>query len=414
MRVLWLIARRYFFSRQIKGVVHVISGISLLAITVGTFALITVLSVFNGFEALVSQLFNTFDSDLKLLPEKGKYFVLSAEELAKIRGLEGVMAVSPIIEENALFVYRDNQTVGTFKAMLPEFLPSTGIDTMIRLGEGILAEDGVNYSLVGADVATKLKLPGIDEFNPVQIYLPKRGRVNTLDPTQSFHIESVNQGGIFSTLQEFDSKYMLIPLSLGSALVEQDTAFTSYEVNLASEQKRKVIQQEIAAIVGEQVKVLDRFQQQPTLYKVMRSEKLGTYLILTFILLIAAFNLTGALMILAIEKQRDAGILQTIGLTVGATRRIILMDGLLYSVGGGLVGLLLGTVICYLQQQYGFVPISSGESTFVVKAFPVRFKVSDFFLVLVTVTALGALASWYPARNAFRLDTVRLLKGRRG
>lgn len=412
MNLPFFIARRYFFSRKISNVIHIIAGISLAGIMVGAFALITILSAFNGFEEVVSKLYNTFDSDLKIAPAQGKYFQADSAKMQQIGKLKGIASITPVIEENALIKYREKQTIATFKAIDPQYLRTTGIDSMIFLGEPILTDEDVDYALVGAGVGSKLNLNGYDENYLLQIYVPKKGEQTVLNPEKAFNRKGIFCSGIFSIQQDFDSRYILLPISFARDLVQEPTKVTGLEINVKDDGEVEEIGEQVSQILGNDFKVQDRYQQQPLLYKVMRSEKLAVYLVLSFILLIAAFNLIGALLMLAIEKKKDMAILMSMGATPKLIQNIIMLEGLILSFTGAIAGIALATIVCWLQMKYGFVKIAEG-STFVIQAYPIAFKAWDFVIVLVTVIVLGFVASYYPAHLANRKTDVEALRSRR-
>lgn len=415
MNLPFYIARKYFFSRKISGVIHVISLISLVGILVGSMALIIILSTFNGFEEVVSKLYNTFDSDLKVLPAKGKYFTPDSLQIEKIRHMKNVVAITPVLEENALLKYRDKSAIATFKAVDPDYLEKTGIDSMIIAGEPGLKDEGINYALVGAGIGSKLELYGSDDMHPIQVYVPKKGMSTssmTLNPVNAFNRMNIFGGGNFSIQQDFDQRYVLFPIEFARQLVQEPKAVTAVEINVKKDEDIPRVQREVQEMLGDKYRVLDRFQQQPSLYKVMGSEKLVTYLVLSFILAIAAFNLIGALLMLAIEKKKDMAVLMSLGADNTLIRNIIMFEGLVLSVSGAIVGMLLGGIICWLQMKYGFVPISGG-STFVIKSYPVAFNIWDFVIVFITVVVLGFVASYYPATTVHKNISVDLLRSRR-
>ncbi|RYD77185.1 MAG: ABC transporter permease, partial [Sphingobacteriales bacterium] len=412
MNLPFFIARRYFFSRKISNVIHIIAGISLAGIMVGAFALITILSAFNGFEEVVGKLYNTFDSDLRITPVQGKYFLPDSVKLLKIRKLEGVTALTEVIEENALVKYREKQTIATFKAIEPKYLASTGIDSMIFVGEPVLTDKNIHYTLVGAGVGAKLNLQAYDDTNPLQVYVPKKGEQTVLNADKAFNRKGIFCSGVFSIQQDFDSRYILLPIDFARDLVQEPQKITSIEVNIKNDDDIEDISESVSQLLGKGFKVADRYQQQPLLYKVMRSEKLAVYLVLSFILLIAAFNLIGALLMLAIEKQKDMAILVSMGATPKTIQNIIMLEGLILSFSGAVAGILLATLVCWLQMKYGFVKISEG-STFVIQSYPIAFDIWDFVLVFITVIVLGFIASYYPAHLANRKTDVEILRGRK-
>ena len=406
------IARKYFFSRKVSGVVHLISGISLTGITVCSFALIVILSVFNGLEETISKLYNIFDSDLKIVPVTGKYFELTDRQIKEIKKDEYVLATSSVIEENAVLKYGDKQTIATFKAIDPPYLRTMKLDSMVENGAPVIRDGPRSYTLVGAGVAARLKLEGKDNLKQVQVFIPGKGEINILDPEHAFNSRGILPSGKFSTVQQFDDHYILVPLSFGRDLMEEPKQITSFEIKAKDEKYVGRIRKHIASIIGPSYKILDRFEQQPTTYKVMKSEKFFVYLILTFIMLIAAFNMVGGLLMLAIDKKQDLMALLSMGATQATLQRIIFYEGLLLSVAGGILGIILGGLVSYGQQQFGWVPISgAGETSyFVLNAYPVAFQLSDFVLVFVTVIVLGLSASWYPARIANKRLSIQDLK----
>ncbi|MDQ3073357.1 MAG: ABC transporter permease, partial [Bacteroidota bacterium] len=409
----FFIARRYFFAKSIPNVIHIIAGISLAGITLSGFALITILSVFNGFEDLVSRLYNTFDPDLKIIPATGKYFLPDEKKIDSIRNLPYVEAVSPVLEDNFVIIYKEEQSIATFKAIEPAYLKTTGIDSMMSAGEPIIEDEDNYYALLGAGVRAKLSLPGKDLQHPMEVIIPRKSvPFNQAFPQQNLNRRLIMAGGVFSVQQDFDSRYVLLPLEFARELTEEPKKVTSLEIRLKKKANLGRAQNQVEDIMGQNVRVLDRRQQQPSLYKVMRTEKVAVYLILTFILIIAAFNMVGALLMLAIEKKKDMMLLESFGATPENIKNIILYEGLLLSFTGGMAGLALGALVCWLQMQYGFVKIAQG-GTFVVNAYPVAFDFTDFILVFVTVVVMGFLASWFPATTAYRKISASELKSTR-
>jgi len=407
------IARKYFFSRNISNVIHIISLISILGIFFGSAALIIILSAFNGFETVVGKLYASFDSDLKISPVSGKYFIPDSVKMQKLAALANIKAITPVIEENALFRYRSNQCIGTIKAIKPDYIHSTGVDSMTVTGSDVLYEDSINYAVIGGGISYKLNMHGYDEIHPIQVYVPRKGvEISTLNPENSLSEKDIVGGGIFSIQQDFDQKYVLMPIGFARDLLNEPKAVTSIEINLKDKEKANEIQSKVIAIMGHDFIVLDRFQQHPSLYKVMHVEKAAVYLVMSLILLIATFNLIGSLLMLALEKEKDMAILLGMGARQNTIKRIITFEGLLLSVSGGSLGIAIGGIICWLQLRYGFVTLGGADSTFVVTAYPVAFNPWDFLVVFITVLVLGFLASWYPARMANKKIGVGVLSSR--
>jgi len=417
------IARRYFFSRKIANVIHAISLISLIGVMVGSFALIVVLSVFNGFEDLVLKLYNSFDPDLKVSPVKGKYFnpaskdsasTISFEEasemLSSVQDWSETNKASYTIEENALVKYKDGQTIATIKGITPKYLPSMGVDSMIYAGNGVITKEQVPQALVGAGIASKLDLNIYGGSSSLQLYVPKGKTSNfSFDPTNAFKRKNIQISGIFSIQQKFDEKYILVPMDFIRELVDEEMKITGLEVNVSDKADIPAVKQRLTAMTGKNFEVKDRFEQHAWLYKIMNSEKLAVYLILSFILVIAAFNLIGALLMLVIEKKKDMAVLKSMGATSNLIMKIFFLEGIMLSSIGALLGIGLGTLVCWLQMKYELIKLNGGN-TFVLNAYPVSFKLDDFILVFLTVVVLGLIASYYPARKAYKQLTVEDLK----
>lgn len=407
------IARKYFFSRKISNVIHVISLIAVAGIFFGTAALIIILSAFNGFESIVGKLYASFDSDIRIQAVGSKYFVPDSLKMIRIQKLDQVKAMTDVIEENALFKYRTNQNIGTIKAFEPIFIKSTGIDTMLVAGNDTLHQDSTDYAILGGGIANKLNIHGFDAIHPIQVFFPKKGvEISSLNPGNSLAEKNIRIGGIFSIQQDFDNRYVLAPILFARQLLDEPKAVTSIEIILKDKDRVATVQADIQHILGPGFLVLDRYQQHPSLYKVMHVEKAAVYLVLSLILLIATFNLVGALLMLALEKQKDMAILLSMGATGKVVQRVIAFEGLLLSVSGAVLGMVVGGIICWLQMKYGFVKLGGDNTTFVVNAYPIDLKAVDFILVFATVLLLGFLASWYPARMANRKINVDVLSSR--
>lgn len=404
------IARRYFFSRKVSGVVHVISGISVLGVVVGTAALIIILSVFNGFEQLVVSLYNDFDPDIKILPATGKYFPENQNAIDRLANIEGVLGASSVIEENVLARYDNNQTFARIKGVKPAFIHTIGIDSAVFIGESVIQEGSFAYALVGMGVSGKLGINVYNDRRYLQLFIPKGDKKVIINPKRAFNKASIRPGGIFSLQREFDDKYIITPLDFAKSLTGKGDAISSIEINLTPETDLAQAKAEAIAIVGPDFKVLDRFEQHGFLYRILRSEKMAVYLILSFVLLIAAFNLVASLSMLAIEKKKDITILNSMGLTRKGIESIFLGQGLLLSLGGAIIGLILGISICLLQQHFGLIGL--GGNSFVTDAYPVELRGMDILLVFATVLVIGWLASYFPAKNSVKSVNINELQTR--
>ena len=400
MNLQFFIAKRYLLSKKTHNIINIISGISVAGITVGTMALIIVLSVFNGFESLVESLYNTFDPDLKITAGVGKTFNATDLPKAEILRIPGVVRYTEVVEENALLRYHSKQYLATIKGVSPEFEKLGGLDSMVVEGKPVLQRDSFNYAVPGYGIAYFL---GIDLNIPtdlLDVYMPNRtGNVGNLSPEESFTSEPIMVSGIFSVQQDFDSKYVIVPLRFARMLTGYTNELTSVEIGIRPGTDVDLVQNKLAEMAGEKFKVKNRFQQQEVLYKIMKSEKLAIFLILSFILLIATFNVIGSLSMLILDKKKDIAVLRSLGANDRLIRRIFFTEGLLITFSGAVGGLILGFIVCWLQQRFGLLKLQTGAGTFVVDAYPVKMILSDFAVVFLTVSAIGMAAAWYPVRR---------------
>lgn len=370
----------------------------MIGVAVGTMALVVVLSVFNGFENLILSLFNSFNPDMEIRLKEGKVFSIEDLPLEDLKNIPGVALYSEILEETALITYRDKQHLVTMRGVKATYEEITGIDTMMVAGEFILEDGDADYLVLGQGVEVVLGANLNDFLNPLNLYVPRRGRSTGLQPSQAFQATSNYASGVFGIQAEFDMEYILVPLRLARRMLNYETEVTSLVIGLEPNASSARVQREIEDLLGPSFQVRNRLQQQDFLYKVMRSEKWAIFLILSFILVIASFNVIGSLTMLVIEKTRDIRILHNMGASKKVIRRIFLMEGVLISLGGALAGLVLGGLVSWLQMRFGIISIQA-EGTFIIDSYPVQIKAIDFLLVALTVFGIGWLASVLPVRN---------------
>jgi lipoprotein-releasing system permease protein len=397
------IAKRYLVSKKSNNAINIITKIAITGVTVGTMALIVVLSAFNGIESLVMSLFNAFDPDIKITVVQGKTFQNDLPQLEQVKKLPGVAYYSEVIEENALLKYRDNQYIGTIKGVDENFIAMSRMDTMIVDGEFILEEAGNDMAVLGQGVSNLLGINILNILHPLHIYVPKRTSQAMLTPEQAFNLRLVYPAGVFSIQHEFDAKYVFVPIELASDLLDYGNRITSVEIGLQRGYKIKDVQSQIQEILSSEFSVKDRFQQHDFLYRIMRSEKWAVYLILTFILVIATFNVIGSLTMLIIDKKKDIGILSSMGADNLLIRKIFFIEGLMISLSGAVLGLGLGFLLCLAQEHFEIVKL---HGSFVMEAYPVEMQVGDFLAVFATVFLIGAFAAWYPARQISKIQVV--------
>jgi lipoprotein-releasing system permease protein len=405
VRLPFFIARRYLFAKKSHNIINVISAISAGGIMVGTMALIIVLSVFNGFEHVIVSLFNTFDPDIRITLVEGKTFQANDIAVNKIKQLNGVVRYTDVLEENALLRCNDRQYFATIKGVSPDFQNNSGLDSMMVEGDLVLESNGKPFAVAGRGVAYYLGLDPQDMKHKLEIYVPRRG-ATAARPDQAFNSAMLFTSGVFAIQDDFDSKYVLLPLAFTRELLDYKDEVTAVELGLKKGTETELIQKNLQQIVGPKFKVENRFQQQSTLYGLMKSEKLAVFFILGFILLIASFNVIGSLSMLIIEKKKDITILWSMGADERLVRRIFLVEGLLVTTLGALGGLVLGAMICWIQQHFGVVKLQVSGGSFLIDSYPVSMHLFDFVMVFLTVFFIGLAAVILPVRN-IRTGTIR-------
>ena len=410
MHVGLYIARRYFFSRKRRTVVNVISWISLVGIAVSTAALVVVLSVYNGIGEVTQGLFNSFDAPLVVQPAKGKTLHATRSDLDALRGVEGVAAVAQVVQENAWMTYRHNEAIVTLRGVDEVYHRVTGLDTLLyegtyRLADTVLTaadEEGVadtavlHYLLMGAEVYYNLGVRDVSNV-PVAVHIPKRGAALGLTMQEAFNTGYALPGGNFYIQQDIDNRYVVTDIAFVRSLMDYaPDECTQLCLGITPDAKPERVKERVRALLGDGYRVMDRFEQQPIYYKVFRSERLGIYLILALIVLISTLNLVASLSLLMMDKRHDAATLRAMGMEGRAVRRIFRIEGLMISGLGVLAGLLLGFIVCFVQQRFGIIKMGSN---FVVSAFPVAMRGVDFLNTTVMVTALSGLAVLFAVRK---------------
>jgi len=390
------ISKRYLVAKKSKNAINIISMISIVGVTVGTAALIVVLSVFNGFDGVIKSMYNSFDPDLKLTPASGKVFSINDERLQKIREHEAVYDIAESLEDNALLRYDEQQYPAIVKGVSDNFSDISGVDTMLVVGDFILKHKNNPYAIVGQGVAHFLSL-NINYIDPLVIYVLKRDAKVSMNPEQILNRNYIFPSAVFGIQQEFDTKYVLVPLDFARDLFDYPNELSAFEIKLKSGYNLKQVQNEITEIAGADYQVQNRYQQHETFYKIMKSEKFYIFLILTFILIIASFNIVGSLTMLIIEKKEDIATFRSLGADLKTIRNIFFTEGWLITIVGAVLGLILGGFICWLQIKFGFVRLQ-GAGSFIIDAYPVKLIWTDFAIILITVAFIGYMAAWYPVR----------------
>lgn len=403
MRLPLFIANRYLLAKKSHNLINIITWISILGISVGSFALIVVLSAFNGLEKVISSMNNRLTPDLQIATVKGKTIDLTTFPLGQLKDVQGVDYVIPTITEDALFRANEKQHIGQVKGVGLEYQQIDRLNEVV-FGDTDLVlsdEDEHYFAVPGAGVAWYL---GINAYNPyamVRVYVPKRGNASLMSLENSFNSDVLTVQSVFSTEQEQDEKMVLVPFDWLSELLEYEDKANNVELFLAPNADINKVKKAVTSFIGDDYSVKNQQEQQETLYKIMRSEKWAVYVILTFILILATFNVVGSLSMLMIDKRKDTEILKAMGADNRLIQRVFMNEGLLISVAGGLIGLLLGVILVLLQQQFGFVKFGTGGN-YVVDTYPVLLKLKDVLLIFATILVVGCTSAFLTVRHAMR------------
>jgi lipoprotein-releasing system permease protein len=400
MKLSVYIAKRYLFAKKSRNAINVISAISVAGVTVGTMALITILSVFNGLEDMVKTIFSTSDPEIRITPVLGKVFTPDTLMLGRLSALDGVEAYAETVEETALLRYDERQYIATVKGVSMNYARVTQLDTAMWDGEFTLkGENGRPYAIAGLGVANHLGMR-LNFVSPLTIYMPDRTAHLSVNPENAFTRKYIFLSGIFAVEQEFDSKYVFLPIDFARELLDYTDEVSSIELKIKDGYDERKTQKAIKQVVGDGFLVQNRYEQQEMFYRVMKAERLAIYVILTFILIIASFNIIGSLTMLMIEKERDIDILRSLGADNRLIKRIFIYEGWMISFIGTILGLIVGALLCAAQEHFGIVKLA-GDSL-LIDAYPVRMKIIDFFVVAATVLTIGYGAAWYPVHYLSR------------
>lgn len=399
----FFIARRYVFSKKSTNAINVISAISVVGVAVGTMALVIVLSVFNGFHDLVASFFTNFDPQIELVPKQGKTAPADDPLLDKVRQMPQVSVHTDVLEDQGLAVYGDRQQMVTVMGVDDNFTQLTNIsDILYGDGEFTLQAANLFYAIPGIRLAQDMGL-GARFDGYLKLYAPvRRGQITDLeDPSDGFVVDSlISPGVVFAVNQaKYDRDHIICSIGFARRLFDQDGMLSSLQIRLKPGSDLAAVKKQMREIVGSKYRVLDRFEQQSDTFNIMQIEKVLAYVFLTFILMVACFNIISSLSMLIIDKKADAATLRNLGATDRQIRSIFLFEGRIISAIGAVVGILLGLLLCWLQQEFGLVHMGDSAGSFVVNAYPVSVHYGDVAIVFVTVLLIGWGAAWIPTRK---------------
>ena len=369
----------------------------MIGIGVCAAALVIVLSVFNGMEQFTVSNFNSFNPDIKIELQEGKSFPTDSFPFQTIKKMNGVLAVEEIVSDLTLLHYNDKQILINLKGVGAHYIKTNHLDNIIVAGDAILEQNEYHYGIMGAGAAAIVQLY-LDNTQSFQLYYPKRTKKNFANPAEAFHKRFLIPSGVFQSYTEYDEKYLFCDIAFARELMEYKGEVTSVEVFINSKTQVEKCRKEIEKLLGEKFSVKDRYQQESLIYKTLKSEKLIIFIILTFILLIAAFNIVGNLGMLIVEKREDINILYSLGASSKLTETIFLLEGMFISFIGGIVGICLGAIICLIQEKFHIVKLGNGEFSSLINYYPVALEMTDVLKVLLVILVISLIASLLPTK----------------
>ncbi len=394
----WLIARRYLLGRKSFQAINIITGISMVGISIGAAALLLILSVFNGFEDLLKSLYNSIYTDLKVYPREGKFFSPDSTSLAEIRSWPDVAELSLTLEETALLDYDGSQDICTLKGVDTMFRHVTSIDSVMLDGKFILQQGEASLAIMGAGLSTRLNVNPLNPYESLSVYLPNRKQRGPLD--KPFRVQYAYPVGRFSIKQDYDYQYVFVSLDFIRSLIDDPDAVSAIEMRLHPEANTKKLKEKLEALFDHQVLVKNKDEQNAAFFKLMNIEKWISFAVVSLTLIIVSFNLVSALWMIVLDKKKDISILQSMGAAPSDVRKIFMRSGWMICLLGLSIGILLAVGFYLLQKHFGIVPIPDG---FVVDSYPIEMRYIDILIVALTVFMIGTLASWLPARKASKI-----------
>jgi len=398
------IALRYIFSKKKTNAINIITWVSMTGMGVGAFALVLVLSVFNGFENLVTSLYNSFYPSLEITATDGKFFYVSDTLTQKLNANSAIENYTQVLEENAYIQFADKDYLAKVKGVDPNFEKVTDVKGTVREGQFLLQKDNYKYAVIGANIAAALSVNTDRVLESLVINIPRQGNATAFRQEDAFYSSSVIPSGVFSIQQEFDSKYVFVSLDFMENLLDEPGLRSGIEIKLKPHTNAETVKKQLAAQLGGAFRIKTKYEQKETLYKIMRMERWAVFAILSFIMIIVSFNIIGSLFMVVIEKRKDIAILKSMGAAPRDIQLIFALEGMLTAVLGAVVGIVVAVVICLLQMKFGFVKLGGSGATFVVEAYPVVLKASDILLTLLTVVFISLLAAYFPARSAAKSE----------
>jgi len=390
------IAKRYLFKKKTNNVVNVIALMSVIGVAIGTTALVIVLSVFNGFEKLVTNLYKSFDPDIKITSLHGKTMQIDTVFLNNLTKTKGVALYSKVLEEKVLLHYNDKQYVATIKGVDSLFDETTGFDKTIKSGTYFYNIPQKNIGVIGQGISYMLSVGANDNVTPVQVFVPKKGLGGSLNPKEAFSSKAFYPTGVFSIQADFDTKYIVTPIEFTQELLGVNkNEVSAIELKTTSSANQMMVKKSLEKLIGDQYVVKSQLEQHEALFKMMKTEKIAVIIIFTFILIIATFTMASAIIMLIIDKERDIRTLINLGMDLSKIQKVYFFNGFLNSCIGSVAGMVIGTSLSWIQEKFKIIKLGSGDG-FVVSYYPVSVNGTDLLIVFIIITIVGALMSFIP------------------
>ncbi|MCC6722043.1 MAG: ABC transporter permease [Bacteroidia bacterium] len=388
------VALRYVFTKKKTNAINIISGISLTAFSICAAAMLIIFSALNGFEKTITLMFTAFDPDIKIETIEGKTF--NPEKIiGKLKKIEGISSIALTLEDNAVMKYGQSQEITVIKGVSENYSNVTGIDSLVFEGKYDINNDNYSSGVFGYELSEKLGLNLNNPLGFVTVYVPVKGDISNINPEQNIITEKILPTAKFYVHEDIDSRYVLVSLDFAQKIFSSANKISAIEIKLKKNYKSKVVKNNIRKIAGTKFSVKNKYEQKESFYKIFKSEKLVTIAILSFILLIASFNLMGSVTMLILEKQKDIRILRSIGIYNSSLSKIFINSGLIIAFTGCAIGLILGSILVFIQEKFGLLRLENS----LIDAYPVSFKIQDFFIIIFISMIIGFVTSWIPSRK---------------
>lgn len=401
MQLIPTISYRYLISKKSTNAIHVIVWISIAGMTIGTAALVLILSIFNGFESLLSGLLSSFNPDLKIELKEGKFYSVDSVDIKKMSAITGIESYAFVLEETAFFEYSASQEVGRLKGVDTSYFQVTRLDSTLIMGSAVWnpGESPITYGILGSGMHSKLSINTADPITPVIAYMPSReGQVNVMSALNSL---PVYPSGVFSVGNDIDGQMVIIPRSRMNKLLGLENHFSAIEIKLSATASESFVRTALQNLLGNRFNIKNRVQQDDGFFKIMNIEKLISYLIACLTFLLIALNLVGSLWMIVLEKKEDISILKSMGMLNGTIKKIFILIGIYISVAGLILGFIFALIFYFLQNQYGIIAM---PDVFIIDAYPIELRWVDFIIVIITVLGIGFLAALIPAHRASKIS----------